>query len=136
MDDDDPLQHAQALVESAAVHFKEDTYVKLCDALRRVYDAREDAKVFEVVMTRVAADVTTDCDGDPDVAVHMWTHYAQLSCTSLSADDVLHSCKTPLEHLLSGKYQSHWSTRETPFVLQNDRESVTVLRVRSAKRKR
>jgi hypothetical protein len=133
-DEADPLQDAQALLEGAAAHLKEDTYVKICDALRRVYDAREDAKVFEVVVTRTVAKTVLDCDGDPDVSMHMWTHYAKLACTPLLADDV--TLRSASELLFMGKYRSHWLGRTTPFVLQDDHETVTVVRVHSAKRKR
>lgn len=133
---DDPLHQVQALVEGTCVHIKEDTYVKICDALRRAYDDREDAKVFDVVLSRTSANAVVDCEGDTDVSVHMWTSPATLTCKPLTLDEAIQTAATSADLLLQGKYRRHWLQRKTPYVLHDRLETVTVVRVRSAKRAR
>ena len=131
----DPLHEVQALVESATPGIKEDTYLKICNALRAVYNEREDNKIFEVVMTRVSAQSVYDSEGDPDVAVHVWTTPATLVCQPVESETAAVMC-TPMSLLLSGQYRRNWLTNDVPFVIQDGTESVTVMRVRPAKRSR
>ena len=130
----DPLRQVQALVESECANVKEVTYLKICDALRRAYDARENIKVFEIVLSRAAANATVVCDGVTDVSVHMWSSPATLTCKLMTPEESMRTPATPLALLLQGKYRTHWAQKETPYTMEDSNETVTVLSVRSMTR--